>query len=407
MKKALLSLLFLNLLTLASLGQIDADTTSLEDVSILSTTEIEYAKTNVDSIIIPYSIDLKGKKKKKVKVMPLPVLLVTPETGLAYGAAIQTYFKLGKDTNTYTSQASIGIQYTTRKQLLIWPKWDLFLKGNSIRINGDFKYQKYPNKYWGIGFNTPNSNESDYSYKQVLFNFKWLTEIKNTPVFLGISYKLNTQYDIIPLDTPNYLTDIERPLGYQSFMTNGIGLAAMWDTRDHNIYPYKGVWVQFTGHYFIERQGNLNETAFNFFSMQIDAREYVSFFKELKKPHVFAFQQFLNVNSDEVPFDMLAKVGGDINGRGYWEGRYRDRIMMSMQAEYRLPLFWKFGAAFFAGASEVAPNFDEFDFSNLKWFAGWGIRFAIFEENRVNIRVDVGYGRDGSTGIYFKMNEAF
>ena len=81
--------------------------------------------------------------------------------------------------------------------------------------------------------------------------------------------------------------------------------------------------------------------------------------------------------------------------------------MFSLQAEYRMPLFWKFGLAGFAGVSEVAPNFNDFDFSQIKWFAGAGLRFAMFPKDRVNLRVDFGFGRDGSSGVYFKLNEAF
>lgn len=369
--------------------------------------QISYQKTCLDSIRVPYDLASVSKKKKKIKLVPLPIVLVTPETDLVLGVALQGYFKIGTDPKTYTSNSSTNIQYTTRKQLISWTKWDLFLKGNALRFNGELKYQKYPNKYWGIGYNTPNANETNYSYQQVLFNFKWLTAIKGTPMFLGISYKLNTQFNIVPIDTPNLLTDVDRPLGYNDFLNNGIGLAAMWDTRDHNIFPYKGVWAQLTAHYFTDRDNFVNEKKNSFFSMQLDVREYFSFFKQLKTPHVIAFQQYLNINSDEVPFDVLSKVGGDLYGRGYFEGRYRDRVMFSLQAEYRLPLFWKLGIAGFAGVSEVAPDFNEFVFNEIKWFAGAGLRFAMFPQDRVNLRVDFGFGRDGSSGVYFKLNEAF
>jgi outer membrane protein assembly factor BamA len=369
---------------------------------------IEPYETNVDSVPTPFGLDLGKKKTKKYKLAPMPILLVTPETDLVVGLALQAYWKFGKSPVTFTSTASTTIQYTTRKQLISWTKWDFFLKENRLRLNGELKYQKYPNKYWGIGYNTPNEFESNYSYKQVFLNFKWLTSIKDIPLFFGISYRFNYQYDIQPLDTPNILSDIERPTGYKKFLNNGIGLAAMWDTRDHNIYPYSGVWAQLTTHYFLDRDvANINDEKIQFFSMQLDIREYFSFFKNLKTPHVLALQQYININSDDPPFDVLSKVGGDLYGRGYWEGRYRDRVMMSMQAEYRLPLFWRIGMVGFAGVSEVASDFGSFKFDQIKWFAGTGIRFAMFPKDRVNLRVDFGFGRDGSRGVYFKLNESF
>ena len=47
----------------------------------------------------------------------------------------------------------------------------------------------------------------------------------------------------------------------------------------------------------------------------------------------------------------------------------------------------------------------------LRTTAGFGLRYALDEDERLNVRMDVGFGRDHmgvrSNGIYFDVKEAF
>ena len=54
--------------------------------------------------------------------------------------------------------------------------------------------------------------------------------------------------------------------------------------------------------------------------------------------------------------------------------------------------------------------------THLKWFllyklsfayCGAGLRFRFNEEQKVNLRMDLGFGNDGNMGIYFGIEEAF
>jgi hypothetical protein len=48
-----------------------------------------------------------------------------------------------------------------------------------------------------------------------------------------------------------------------------------------------------------------------------------------------------------------------------------------------------------------------FSFSDLKYSYGAGLRFRFNEEQKVNLRVDIGFGNDGNMGVYFGIEEAF
>ena len=55
----------------------------------------------------------------------------------------------------------------------------------------------------------------------------------------------------------------------------------------------------------------------------------------------------------------------------------------------------------------MAEDILKYDFSSLKYSFGTGLRFKFNKEENVNLRADVGIGINGSTGIYFGIEEAF
>ena len=93
--------------------------------------------------------------------------------------------------------------------------------------------------------------------------------------------------------------------------------------------------------------------------------------------------------------------------RGYFEGRYRDNVYSMLQLEYRQYFWWKFGFVAFAGMGDVAHELLSFKLKNFKYSYGLGLRFLFNKEEKVNLRMDIGIGQDGNSGIYFGIEEAF
>jgi outer membrane translocation and assembly module TamA len=92
--------------------------------------------------------------------------------------------------------------------------------------------------------------------------------------------------------------------------------------------------------------------------------------------------------------------------RGYDTGRYRDKLMLTSQLEYRRELPKRLGFAAFFGLGEVAPEVGKFNADNLKPAGGVGIRYTLAKKNHVNFRVDYAVGLDGG-GVYMGVTEAF
>ena len=181
--------------------------------------------------------------------------------------------------------------------------------------------------------------------------------------------------------------------------SSGIGFILNYDTRNHLYFPTSGRYYQTYAVFFTEMLAS--DYSFNLFN--IDLRQYQNVYKD----HVLALQTYNTFITGTPPLNMNALLGGAYWMRGYWLGRYRDKNMISAQAEYRVPLFWRIGAVGFIGGGDVASSIDKFEFKQLKYTAGFGIRFVFDKQERINARLDFGFGSNGNSGIYALVVEAF
>jgi hypothetical protein len=115
---------------------------------------------------------------------------------------------------------------------------------------------------------------------------------------------------------------------------------------------------------------------------------------------------------DEVPYYMLYTLGGsgglksfrpDLLGgdgtraslRGFRNYRFRDRDLVLMQAEYRIPVHKYVHTSVFVDAGQVAPRVSEL-FSDLKANTGFSLSFV--RKGKTVGRMDVGFG--GGEGVH-------
>ena len=153
---------------------------------------------------------------------------------------------------------------------------------------------------------------------------------------------------------------------------------------------------------------------FEYVSQSLDVRKYVT----VSRTGVMAFQFLGNFNQGNVPVRSMANIGSGTIMRGYYDGRYTDKNLMAVQAELRQHLIHRVGMVVFAGVGRVANHFSEFfksqsqtssnklSFSGLKPSLGAGLRFAVDKGEKLNVRLDVGFGRR-SNGVYLNLSEAF
>jgi outer membrane protein assembly factor BamA len=179
---------------------------------------------------------------------------------------------------------------------------------------------------------------------------------------------------------------------------SGLGGWFNRDTRDNIFYSTQGSLCEISGAYYAGALG----CDFDFGRYGLDLRKFFS----MGERQVVALQSLVVATSGDPPFQMLAQLGGDRVMRGYYNGRFRDRHAAVLQAEYRVKVWWRIGAAAFAGVGDVAHRPADFRIEDFKYSLGGGLRFLLSRQEGMNLRIDSAFG-DGTSGFYITLGEPF
>jgi len=335
------------------------------------------------------------------KILFLPALGSTPETGFMFGAVVVPQFKLsGAGVDTRSSSVLFSGIYTTKNQVLLSLVPDIILPGESWIINGNYFANYFPNSYWGIGPNSRDSDEITVLFTQINIEQTILKQVSDG-IFTGPFIRWSKVYNLTFEDPNGAELPAPNDPGAEGSTSAGVGWMSRWDLRDSNMTPTKNHYVQFS---FLVNSSLLGSTD-PYTSFLFDARKYV----DLKGAgrSVLALQGLYRSVSGNPPFLDMSELGGDRIGRGYYSGRYRDLNAAQFQTEWRQNIKGRFGFTVFGALGEVWHRYEDLNGTSVKWSTGAGFRFNINKDDPTNIRIDYGVGRGGASGFYIQFGEAF
>lgn len=329
-------------------------------------------------------------------LIPLPVIFYQPETGLGFGVTALYYYRLtaGDTISPPSSLAPVAI-YTTKNQIILGLWSEMFVDKDRWRINSEISYSKFPTKFWGIGNDTPDSAEEDYTPSTLTLK-GWPQKRIAEGWYAGFAAMLIDR-GLSELQEGGQLESGLVP-GAEDGQALGLGGSLTRDTRDNTVYPRRGGYHRLL----VDLFGKVWIGDYGFGRYTLDLRGYFP----VARTHVVALQALAVASSGQPPFDQYPQLGGESLLRGYFQGRYRDRSLLAFQGEYRLPLFWRLGLAGFAGIGQVAPDFGGFGLDRFWVAGGAGLRFLLAKREGLNIRMDFAFG-EGSSGFYLSFGEAF
>lgn len=343
------------------------------------------------------------KKEPAVKgtadLVVLPLVFYEPETKFAGGVGgLLTFRQERQHASSRPSSMFFYAIYTQLKQFQAQAEPAFYFRGEDFLLTGKLTFEQYPNKFWGVGDKTPDSAETNYTPRRLSLEAsfqKRMPFLQN--LFAGVQYQFETAaiVDIQP-DPPILLNPFA---GSGGGTVSGLGFVLNWDTRNNIFTPSRGSQSQIS---FVVNAKILG-SGFDFTTVKADFRKYVP---GLYQGHAAAFQFVYQSATGAPPFYRYAMIGGDSIMRGYYKGRYRDKYLIALQAEYRLPLWRRFGFVAFAGLGNVGPALDRISLRKAKYSTGFGLRFKLSPKEGANVRVDFAFGK-GSTGLYFTAGEAF
>lgn len=325
-----------------------------------------------------------------------PYAYYTPETELAFGVGGIMIFYTGDDKNLSPSKVTLGGWYSTNGQYNISLKPAFYFNQNKTYFELPIDYGFFVDRFWGVGNNTPETGNESYK----LNRFGIMLKFQIPPLmFFADRSGIIIDYNKTTIDDKqnNALLINDVVPGSNGGEVIGIGKGLLWDKRDNLFFPNTGTYQYIS----LIIYPNLSD--FVFYDVKLDVKYYYSFSPD----HVLAANIYFNAVGGDTPFYKLPALGGASRMRGYFEGRYRDNVYTTFQLEYRQYFWWRFGFVVFAGFGDVASDISKYQLKAIKPTYGFGLRFLFDEEEKVNLRVDVGFGNDGNRGIYFGIEEAF
>lgn len=323
----------------------------------------------------------------------LPVILHTPETRLGLGAAAIFFFRT--PVSTRPSTVSAFVMYTQNEQIVSNLGAEVYLRDETYKLDGHISYVEYPDQFYGIGADTPESNEEDYTPRSASLA-AGLQKRLRTGLHAGIRYEFS-ESDIIETEQDGLLDD-GTITGSRGGTVSGVGALLNRDTRDNVYYAAHGSFCQIAGTYYPDWLGS----DFDYGHYTLDLRKFFG----LGKHYVIALQSLAVATGGDVPFQALAQLGGSEVMRGYYQGRYRDHYSVVLQSEFRAHVWWRIGLVAFAAVGDVADRPDDFRFDHFRYSAGGGIRFLVSRQEGMNLRLD-GAAGENTSGFYITLGEAF
>lgn len=294
------------------------------------------------------------------------------------------------DTITQPSNVSLYANISTSGYYKVGVTGLNLMDRNRHRIKYDISFASMPIDYWGIGYDMAQAEKSSMVEKRYRIDAEYQYEMARN-FFAGAALDF-THAAAKKVANPEYM------LGQRDkYTATGFGLSLQYDSRDFAPNPYRGIYL------------NLRET---YFPAALGTTETIwrttftgNYYQRLWKGCTLAFDAYLEYNSGkEIPWSMVAQLGGGYRMRGYYLGQYRDNAMIEVQAELRQKIYNRHGIAVWVGAGNVFPNFNSFRWSQTLPNYGIGYRWEF--KHRVNVRVDYGRGRHGGS-VVFNVNEAF
>jgi outer membrane protein assembly factor BamA len=329
----------------------------------------------------------------------LPLLYYTPDTRWAYGAAGVYYFKVQPkyeyEKLTRISYIQFLADYTQNKQLDMWSIWNIFSRNENYLFKGELRFRDFPDRFYGIGNNTPSSAEEKYAYNLISIKNLAMKRIRPS-LFVGLDYHFEYEYKF--RYTEGGALEDGSVTGYRGGIGSAIGFVGVHDSRDNAINARSGKLMEVSTYLYTPALGS----TFSFFSANGIYQHYWS----VRKKQSLALQAKVRLSYGEVPFLDMSTVGGDDLLRGYPKNRFRDKHFAGTQLEYRFPVFWRFGMVAFAGLGDVFTSPNDIRMSTLKYSVGSGARFIVNTAERLNLRFDYAVGREGGY-FYFSVAEAF
>jgi outer membrane protein assembly factor BamA len=357
------------------------------------------------------------KVKKQSTVSILPSIGYNPSFGVILGAKISAVKQYGKE-NTDLSAFGLEAIYTTRGVITAQARHNVFTTGNKWNVQGNWQLSKFLINDYGIGTGNKDYITDSDSADLIRFTFIRLTEKVYRKIsphwFAGGGISFDMRFNIHDEQLESYASSahlrysLRNDFDSSKYSANGFFLSFQYNTREHPIRSYGGVYADFNLRFNQQWMGSTK----NSIQLQYDLRKYFSLSK--KNPeHVLALWHWdsYTVNGS-VPYLELPATGYDTygrSGRAYTMGRFKGPEYADFEAEWRFPITKNklLSGVAFMNMQSASDDLSKDLFQYWATAGGAGLRILFNKASRSTICIDYARGSHKSSGFFFGLNEVF
>lgn len=328
------------------------------------------SRQQVDGWLVGLGADNQFDSSKGIDWGVMPGPFYTPELGLGVGVAVVGMYR--PDETDHVSQNSTlslsGFASSTGAFGIGLDNYSFFAD-DAWRFYLSGALNDMPTYYWGSGFSAGRNDSDKQKYTSQEFSAKpdLLYRIAaNT--YLGVGWSFSSVHAASIQDKDK--GTLEREKAGTSVLSSGASATFTYDTRDFVANPRHGQLVNITYTHYAPELGS--DTRFD----ELDSR--YALYHALDEDNVLAWEVDGRFTQGDVPWNMLPLLGSNNRMRGYYEGRYRDRNVVSTQVEYRRKLDWRNGVIGWLGTGTMGPRAS--DLGQSRWLPSVGVGYR-FEFN--------------------------
>ncbi len=314
--------------------------------------------------------------------------------GFGLGVVATGLYSMDRSDSLLTkSNVSLYGDVSTKGFLMVGVRGNNIFPNERFRLDYRLYVYTFPTKFYGIGYEQGNNDSNQADFRRLKFDAMARFMFNVAPdLFVGptLNFQFIRATEMDPLG--------EQFIGGQRKTVHALtpGISFTYDSRDFILNAKKGWFLQLDQTFTPKWLGN----TYSFSTTDFAVSTYVPVWKG----GTFAVELHGRFNYGDVPWSLMAEMGGSNRMRGYYEGRYRDRNIIEGQMELRQHIAGRHGAVLWAGTAQVFP-----EASALRWtrfLPNFGIGYRWAFRPGINIRLDYGFTRNGG-GFLFNINEAF
>jgi len=319
---------------------------------------------------------------------------------IGWGLAVMggVIHRLDPDTTLKPSTGALGGFYSENKSWGVLAVEMARLKQDRWRLLGMAMYTDVHYDFFGVGEDAGDAGVSVPVDQKIALALvwglrRWAKGFYAGPAFLWIRSDVALEetagFPELPADEDLTRIDLLAP-----------GIQAEFDSRNDDYWPSHGSYALTRATFFTPGMGSSREF-----------QRYMagwSWFASLKPERlVLATNLNTTIAKGDVPFWAIPSVGAGMYGlRGYTQGRYRDKVVTTIQAELRGHTAGRLGANAFFGIAQVAPSLGDLGDADVLPGGGAGLRFQLTDKYPMHMRADYAWGKKESI-LYISIGEAF